>query len=165
MAGKSKVSDASHSPRIHVRCIASARFKMGFQLSVMVYAAFANSLRSVCSVCCTEGGGGEFRGTRLLKLQINCSDDHLNTQTSDPWKMGFCSSALTAPPIDSPVASGNSSADNALEGKRTIDQNKDKHGFYYYPLRKANAGSVPFCTTNTQSPNPYRLGFFCPLPQ
>ena len=43
-------------------------------------------------------------------------------------------------------------------------KNKDKHGFYCYPIRKANAGSVPFCTTNTQSPNPYRLGFFLPVP-
>ena len=42
-------------------------------------------------------------------------------------------------------------------------KNKDKHGFYYYPLRKANAGSVPFSTTNTQSPNSYQLGFFLPV--
>ena len=33
-----------------------------------------------------------------------------------------------------------------------------------YPCRGANAGSVPFSTTNTQSPNPYRLGFFLPVP-
>ena len=57
--------------------------------------------RTVCVAfaVCAALRGGEFRGTRLLKLQINCSDDHLNTQTSDPWKMGFCSSALTTPPI------------------------------------------------------------------
>ena len=43
-------------------------------------------------------------------------------------------------------------------------KNKDKHGFYCYPIRKANAGSVPFSTTITQSPNSYRLGFFLPVP-
>ena len=43
-------------------------------------------------------------------------------------------------------------------------KNKDKHGFYCYPIRKANAGSVLFCTIITQNPNPYRWGFFLPVP-
>jgi len=43
-------------------------------------------------------------------------------------------------------------------------ENTDTCGFYCYSLRKADAGSVPCSTTNTQSPNPYRLGFFLPVP-
>lgn len=33
----------------------------------------------------------------------------------------------------------------------------------YYPVLKADAGSVPCSTTNTPNPNPHRLGFFLPV--
>ncbi len=35
---------------------------------------------------------------------------------------------------------------------------------HYYLVGKADAGSVPCSTTNTQNPNPHRLGFFLPVP-
>ena len=44
-------------------------------------------------------------------------------------------------------------------------ENTDTCGFYCYPLRKADAGSVPYSTTTLKYQPILRLVFFCLLPR